>query len=232
MLARQDRSQQVLIRKYSSQLNRGSSRRAAWRGADRPGRLSRRQARPASRTRQRRQLPANRAEPLITAGEATARQRASMLTRCRISAYPGIFSALMLETLSFVRVAILEDLEDATGRRARSRRVPVPWQACHEQAQRRSKQSQAWPCRGAVAGGLTGRASIALKICQSRSYFTGVFDRARLSLGAEHEPVDTAIIKHSRRGHKQKPSSRARSVHFRADLAHFGGFGPLLGANG
>ena len=146
---------------YSSQLNRGSSRRAAWRGAEHPGRLSRRQARPASRTRQRRQLPANRAEPLITAGEATARQRASMLTRCRISAYPGIFSALMLETLSFVRVAILEDLADATGRRARSRRVPVPWQACHEQAQRRSKQSQAWPCRGAVAGGLTGRASMA-----------------------------------------------------------------------
>ena len=51
------------------------------------------------------------------------------------------------------------------------------------------------------------------------------------SLRAEREPVDTASAKHSRRGHNKKPSFRARSAHFRANLADFPDFGPLPGAN-
>ena len=74
---------------------------------------------------------------------------------------PGICSRLVFEALSFVRAAIIEEVEDATSTRARSGRAPVPWQTCHEQAQRRSRQSLSWSCTGAVAGGLTWRASMA-----------------------------------------------------------------------
>ena len=160
--------------KYSSQRNRGSSPRAAWRGVDPPvrqSRQSRRQAQPASGTRQRRSMHMWQGRAAVRTPRGCPETKGGHAYLVMHQSTPGICSRLVFEALSFVRAAIIEEVEYATSTRARSRRAPVPWQACHEQAQRRSRQSQARPCTGAVAGGLTGRASIAFKICQSRSYF-------------------------------------------------------------
>ena len=82
--------------------NRRRFARAAWRGLDEPGSLSRRQAQPASGTRQRRQLQGKRPGPLCKAGEATARLRAGMLTWCKIGRRNPISGQLTWSALSFV----------------------------------------------------------------------------------------------------------------------------------
>ena len=116
--------------RHNSQGKRCSIARAAWRGVDKPGRLSRRQAQPASGTRQRRQLQGKRAEPLCKAGEATAIYCETKGGRAYLvqHQYPNpISSAFTWAALSFVRPGILEELGRAPRTGARSRRARVPW---------------------------------------------------------------------------------------------------------